>query len=350
MVIEFKKKELGDLSVLVSCFNKEVYIPNFVSVARSLIKVGAEVVIVNDGSTDKSLDILKEISDVAQIISTSNLGVAHARNTALQASSRDYVVFLDIDDSLNLESLSHGLKRMRANNSDLSVGSYLRIQDGYVSPAPIESDIRMSLTTNFEVSTKMLEGMGFWRYIYAREFIRRFQLNFSPTFQDMGGKFFILDDFFWMLHLSACLDFSLVLVDSQDPLYEYHYEIPQPDAKWNSFVRQIKLLPQAFLVFETVLDTCNHEHRDNWLVEAGQKNLARHLRYLSISKFLKVLPYAFFFVIRSKYFYRDKKILGALEIIIACGPRSIRNSLALLKKRVLSSITFTQKLARVRHL
>ncbi len=86
-------------SVVIPLYNKERYIE---TTLRSVLKqsyVNFEVIIVNDGSTDRSLDIVKPYkSDTLRIINQDNSGLSAARNTGINASKYNYIAFLDADD------------------------------------------------------------------------------------------------------------------------------------------------------------------------------------------------------------------------------------------------------------
>ncbi len=70
--------------------------------------VTTEIILVDDGSTDKSLEICKKYANDysnIKVIHTENHGVSHARNVGLDTLSGDYVMFLDSDDSITSGSL-----------------------------------------------------------------------------------------------------------------------------------------------------------------------------------------------------------------------------------------------------
>ncbi|MEE8057067.1 MAG: glycosyltransferase [Pseudomonadales bacterium] len=88
------------LSVVIPLYNKA---SSIVATVESVLQQQYpyfELIIINDGSTDQSLERLKQIDDKrVRIISQENAGVAHARNTGISMASYPYIAFLDGDDA-----------------------------------------------------------------------------------------------------------------------------------------------------------------------------------------------------------------------------------------------------------
>ena len=74
-------------SVVIPLFNKEKYIYNTITSVINQSFINFEIIIINDGSTDNSLDIIKKIKDDRILIfTTPNLGVSHSRNLGIKKS------------------------------------------------------------------------------------------------------------------------------------------------------------------------------------------------------------------------------------------------------------------------
>jgi len=86
-------------SVIIPLYNKENYIKSTLKSALNQSFNDFEILIINDGSTDDSLNLVKEFSDSRiKIINQKNLGVSTARNKGIKNSKSKYIVFLDADD------------------------------------------------------------------------------------------------------------------------------------------------------------------------------------------------------------------------------------------------------------
>ncbi len=88
------------LSVVITCFNYAQYVGGAIESAVSQSYPRKEVVVVNDGSTDESLRVIKGYADRVTIIDQVNQGSVAAYNNGFAASAGDLVIFLDADDRL----------------------------------------------------------------------------------------------------------------------------------------------------------------------------------------------------------------------------------------------------------
>jgi len=90
---------MASLSVIIPLFNKEKDIVDTLKSVCNQSYSDFEIIIVNDGSTDSSVERIKSLNDKRiQLYSKSNEGVSTARNFGVDNATSNYVVFLDADD------------------------------------------------------------------------------------------------------------------------------------------------------------------------------------------------------------------------------------------------------------
>lgn len=89
-----------------------------------------EVLLINDGSKDKSLEVLKSIKkeapEVIEIIDQENMGVANTRNKGIQLATGEYIMFLDQDDWIDTDYLSTFYNVAKEGEYDVVIGGYCR--------------------------------------------------------------------------------------------------------------------------------------------------------------------------------------------------------------------------------
>lgn len=119
-------KEL--ISVIVPVYNLEKYLRDSLDSVINQSYENLEIILVDDGSTDRSLDILKEYERKdkrVRVLSQRNQGICIAMKNALLISSGDYIARCDGDDINEPERYERQLKFLKENGYDL-VGCYLR--------------------------------------------------------------------------------------------------------------------------------------------------------------------------------------------------------------------------------
>lgn len=96
------------ISVVIPLYNKEQIIEKSLNSVLSQDYDDFEVVIVNDGSTDRSVEIVKAIDDSRiRLIEQENGGPSKARNTGIKNANGEWIVFLDADDELTESALKN---------------------------------------------------------------------------------------------------------------------------------------------------------------------------------------------------------------------------------------------------
>lgn len=279
--------ELKDLSVLVTCYNKKASLNGFTSQARELSALGCEIVIVDDGSTDGSTEILEEICrEITNcvLIKQTNQGSAAARNKAVEASKRKFLQFLDIDDFLNVNLLKFIFEQKILDDKAISIFEICRVSKPHFPDITAQLS-RRKIDQN-EVKALLSKSLGYSRIIYPRSLIESEKLKFSPTFESLGGERFILDDFFWLIHL-ASIEIDAWVYDNS-VIYGYFKPENPDDADGGDFSRQAKLFPSAISIVIDGLKNCDHSHDSTFVNESMLNSLEFHLKYVSTRNLLSV--------------------------------------------------------------
>jgi glycosyltransferase involved in cell wall biosynthesis len=86
------------VSVVIPTYNRAGLIAQAVRSVLDQTGINFEIIVVDDGSTDNTRQILEQFNDKIRYLATENRGVAHARNIGMKASFGRYIAFLDSDD------------------------------------------------------------------------------------------------------------------------------------------------------------------------------------------------------------------------------------------------------------
>lgn len=124
------------VSVIVPVYNVELYIEECLDSIVKQTYQELQIIVVDDGSTDASSQKVRPyLSDGrVQFIEQANKGLSGARNTALEAASGKYVLFVDSDDYLELTAIEELVRLMEKNQVDLIRFNGRAFLDGLNTP------------------------------------------------------------------------------------------------------------------------------------------------------------------------------------------------------------------------
>ena len=187
------------VSVVVPIYNAYDYLrPALDSIiAQTLTDI--EIICIDDGSTDRSLDIIKEYqkNDARiRIVTENNAGPSTARNKGIMRVKGQYVIFLDADDFYEPELLECLYERAVTDNLDITVAGfdiYNNKRAKFTPSAPeAHADIfeRNAVASKNEYPDYILESVtGYvWNKLFLTEFIIEKELSFAPelyVFEDV---------------------------------------------------------------------------------------------------------------------------------------------------------------------
>lgn len=116
------------VSVVVPCFNHGRYLRQAIDSALAQTSVRVEVIVVNDGSTDDTADILDEYPDVVAV-HQANSGLAAARNAGMAIATGEYLCLVDADDRLGPTFAAELIAVCRAKESEFAFCDFLRMDE-----------------------------------------------------------------------------------------------------------------------------------------------------------------------------------------------------------------------------
>ncbi|CAN2171091.1 WcaA Glycosyltransferases involved in cell wall biogenesis [Candidatus Nanopelagicaceae bacterium] len=280
-------RPLDDLSVLVTCYNKFEYVEDCFGALLELENLGAEIIVVDDGSTDGSSELLVSLQTEAnskiQIIKTANQGAGPARRLSIERAQTNFVFFLDIDDLPITPALQELMLAFRSSEADIAIGNYKIMQSAESCLMPVSfSAFQVVSISDFRNEFK--EAMGWWRYIYKRDFLLQSHNMIGKAFEDFGNKKFVLDDLFWMIHLSSQ---NLEVLVSPASLSIYHYNLPEENAnvRWTSYLKQVSYIPEAARKFLNFIKINGCDHNTSWIIKTTLDDIWNHIPLLSFFAF-----------------------------------------------------------------
>lgn len=175
------------VSIIVPVYNAGKYLKKCLDSIINQTYEHIEIILINDGSTDNSLDIINQYLEIDKriiLIDKKNEGVSKSRNLGLSIANGSYVTFVDSDDFIELTMIEKLVFSIEDNKSDFSICEHkiigkkrgftdsLRLNKMTVAPS-IEF-LKSIITT----SSERIWGYSF-RVLYSKRIIDDYNLNFD---------------------------------------------------------------------------------------------------------------------------------------------------------------------------
>jgi glycosyltransferase involved in cell wall biosynthesis len=180
------------VSVVVPCFDARPWIEATLESVLVQAPVDIEIIVVDDGSTDGSAELVEARFPMVRLIRADHSGPSRARNLGTRAATGAFIQYLDADDLLTSRKLDIQLRALNDSNADVAYGDWQELRarpDGTFGPdrvvaRPIEDPAEISLFT------------GFWSppavYLFRREIVERVG-GWNETLPIVQDARFVLD-------------------------------------------------------------------------------------------------------------------------------------------------------------
>ena len=165
-------------SIIIPVYNVEKYIDGCLKSVMNQTYKDYEVIVVNDGTKDNSMDIVKKYD--VKVIEQKNQGLSAARNTGVKHAKGDYLIFLDSDDSWNKDLLKELSKSIK-NNPDVV---RFQIQETYENSDDLKPFNEQSFEDKNGVEAfNVISSYHFienaWCYAIRRDYYKKNKFSFK---------------------------------------------------------------------------------------------------------------------------------------------------------------------------
>lgn len=196
---------MSKISVILPVFNSEKYIKKAIESVLNQTFPDFELIIVNDGSTDSTLDIIKSFDDSRiKLINQSNQGPGASRNNAMKIVDSEYVMFLDSDDWFDCKALEVSYLEITKYDTDLTFFQMINYDGENYYPNDwfdlkvFDESFENRIFAPEETPCSIFDlSVGVCQKIYNTDFLRRIDAKFPE------GIFFEDMPFFYYVYLKA---------------------------------------------------------------------------------------------------------------------------------------------------
>ena len=188
------KINLNKISIIIPAYNAESTILDTLKKLKKQTIKDFEAVIVNDGSIDKTENIVENFIDNSnlnwQLINQENKGEGEARNTGLRNAKGEYILFLDADDYLANDALKKLYNTLISNKADLSFSSYSYIYSDDSQKLYHHPNKTYSQEEVMKLFFRRLANPGIGNTLIKKEIINKYNLKFEKYKAGADNHFF----------------------------------------------------------------------------------------------------------------------------------------------------------------
>lgn len=206
------------VSMIVPIYNSASTLSRCVKSILSQSYKNLEVILVNDGSTDGSLEICEKFRQKDArviVINKKNAGVSAARNTGLSIATGEFIQFVDADDYINFDMTQCLVENLEKNNADFVICGYNRVSGGgFIKKSPDNfcSDNLFEFKNCFESLYKGAFFNAPWNKLYRKDKIKTLfaenltigeDLLFNLSYASNCDKILVINDALYNYDVSS---------------------------------------------------------------------------------------------------------------------------------------------------
>lgn len=173
------------ISIIVPIYNVEKYIEKALNSIVNQSYKNLEIILINDESQDKSIEICKKYIEEdkrIKIINQKNKGLSGARNTGLENATGEYIMFIDPDDIFELDACENLYKEIQKTDADYVIANYRNMDEDdtkWERPAfDLNKYKEMQVSIEDPVNCFYVMNSGVWNKIFKKSFLDEIGIKF----------------------------------------------------------------------------------------------------------------------------------------------------------------------------
>lgn len=184
---------MSRISAVIASYNRETLIGETLSNLLAQSLVPHEIIVVDDGSTDQSVEVIRSFGDKVKLIQQANRGPGAARNAGLRIATGEFIQFQDSDDLFSLNKLEAQARLLEKTGADIAFGPWVKLTiEG--QKATLEDQVLQQAMPSgrLDLSCWWLRGWStvFQSLLFRRSFIERVGNYKTDLFYGEDGELF----------------------------------------------------------------------------------------------------------------------------------------------------------------
>lgn len=229
------------ISIIIPVYNCEKYIKRCIDSILSQNYKDIEIIIVNDGSTDKTNEILesyKKMDNRIVVIEKENSGVSDSRNIGVMNAKGDYISFIDADDYIEPNIYMEVMKNIIKYNCDIEMFSYYEVVNDYKKKVYFPWNEVIKEFRDEEINNKLLPHMisklktesnsimgAVWRAVIKSDIAKKNKfIKDIPISEDLLYLIDCISDASTIVMINKCLYNYIRHINSATTKYKYDFD------------------------------------------------------------------------------------------------------------------------------
>ena len=187
------------ISIIVPIYNTEKYLVRCLDSLINQTYKNIEILCINDGSTDNSLNILNEYATKDKriiVINQTNSGAATARNNGLDNATGQFLMFCDSDDYYEPDMCQKMINAILSYNVDLVMCDCKYLKDKQITTIRQSKELNyhnLKLIGYNKINNKTINMINviLWNKIFKKSFIEKFQIRFPISYKHEDASFIL---------------------------------------------------------------------------------------------------------------------------------------------------------------
>lgn len=206
-----------EISIIIPVYNGEKTIKRCVDSILNQTFKDLEIILVDDGSKDSSLDICNSLADEnkkIKVFSQSNCGSSVARNLGIEKSNGKYIMFCDCDDTVSSEWCKNLYNKIEQNKNSMPYCGFIITDEFSIEVSKVKNNNlnkQIDMDDFFYIDEMGLSGFV-WNKIFSKEVIIKNNIKFDKNIRFNEDLKFVLE---YIVYID-----KIIYTDSED--YYYH--------------------------------------------------------------------------------------------------------------------------------
>ena len=193
------------VSVIIPAYNAAKTLPRMIRCVREQTYENLQIVLVNDGSKDRTGEIMRVAAEEDPrilVIEKENGGVGSARNAGLDAATGKYVCFFDADDAVPPRAIARMVRVAKTTHADLVIGKvkFMNREEKLVTASSDRLGDRERIG---RYNRSLIGSLSVWNKMFRRDRIEEHAIRFNDTKRGEDSVFFFRY-WYYCRHIAGC--------------------------------------------------------------------------------------------------------------------------------------------------